>query len=347
VEETLEQDRFAGCLLGGAVGDALGAPIEFMSLSEIRERFGRRGIERYAPAYGRIGAITDDTQMTLFTAEGLIRARRRFTSRGICNLQVVVWRAYVRWLLTQGEEAPSLDLTAEPDGWLYQQQELHARRSPGATCLSALRQATRETATRAANDSKGCGGVVRIAPVGLLAIGPFECGADIAAITHGHPTGQLAAGFLAHTIGMIVRGASLRAAIDSAMEELQKRAEHEECTAAVRAALEAAEAETEVGPEAVEDLGAGWVAEEALAIAIFCALKADDFAHGVRLAVNHSGDSDSAGAITGNLLGALWGKQAIPSEFFRDLELREVIEQVATDLARPPDEKDCSRYPPW
>lgn len=67
------QARFLGCLLGGAAGDALGAPVEFMSRAEILRRFGPKGIAQYAPAYGGLGTITDDTQMTLFTAEGLIR----------------------------------------------------------------------------------------------------------------------------------------------------------------------------------------------------------------------------------------------------------------------------------
>ncbi|MFP4649261.1 MAG: ADP-ribosylglycohydrolase family protein [Halorhodospira sp.] len=69
----MAQERFLGCLLAGAVGDALGAPVEFLSRDEIRRRFGSEGVTRYAPAYGGLGRITDDTQMTLFTAEGLLR----------------------------------------------------------------------------------------------------------------------------------------------------------------------------------------------------------------------------------------------------------------------------------
>lgn len=67
---SLSIDQVRGSLLGGAVGDALGAAVEFQSLAEIRSRFGPAGILDYAPAFGRLGAITDDTQMTLFTAEG-------------------------------------------------------------------------------------------------------------------------------------------------------------------------------------------------------------------------------------------------------------------------------------
>ncbi len=61
--------RVRGTLLGGAVGDALGAPVEFLSLASIRRQFGEAGIRDYAPAFGRSGSITDDTQMSLFTAE--------------------------------------------------------------------------------------------------------------------------------------------------------------------------------------------------------------------------------------------------------------------------------------
>src|SRR5579883_1882250 len=132
-----ERDRFLGCLLGGAVGDALGAPVEFWSLAEIRGRLGPAGVTEYLPAYGRRGAITDDTQMTLFTAEGLLRADNRGREKGIADPLAVVHRAYLRWLRTQDERPPA---RPDPeDGWLLALPELHSRRAPGNTCLSALR----------------------------------------------------------------------------------------------------------------------------------------------------------------------------------------------------------------
>ncbi|RPJ69686.1 MAG: ADP-ribosylglycohydrolase family protein, partial [Acidobacteria bacterium] len=162
------RSKFLGCLLGGAVGDALGAPVEFMSLAEIRRRFGPRGVEDYAPAYGRRGAITDDTQMTLFTAEGLIRGLVRWRSKGIAHVPSVVAHAYLRWLRTQGESsACKVDDPDEDRGWLYSQRELHHRRAPGNTCLSALRE-MKTLGAPARNTSKGCGGVMRVAPAGLL-----------------------------------------------------------------------------------------------------------------------------------------------------------------------------------
>ena len=80
-------------------------------------------------------------------------------------------------------------------------------------------------------------------------------------------------------------------------------------------------------------MGEGWVGEEALAIGLYCALDAgNDFVRGVRLAVNHGGDSDSTGSITGNILGALLGEKAIPSAWLARLEVCEVIRKVGEEL---------------
>lgn len=79
-------DRLTGCMLGGAVGDALAAPVEFMSLPNIRAQFGSAGVTDYAPGYGRIGAVTDDTQMPLWTADGLLHAECPGSQRGVGNV---------------------------------------------------------------------------------------------------------------------------------------------------------------------------------------------------------------------------------------------------------------------
>lgn len=334
------QQRFLGCLLGGAVGDALGAPIEFLSREQILQRFGPEGVTCYAPAYGGLGRITDDTQMTLFTAEGLLRGWVRGCFRGITTFAGVTAHAYLRWLQTQGESCEhDLRIGNDEPGWLFGHRELHARRAPGNTCLSALR-AMPSLGAPARNDSKGCGGVMRVAPVGLFAWqfrqrepldAAFALGAEIAALTHGHPTGSLTAGVLAVMVLKLVDGATLAQSLDAAKDCLRKHVQHEESLRALEQA-EALAASDTPRAEAIAQLGQGWVAEEALAIAVYCALVARDFADGVLLAVNHDGDSDSTGAIAGNLLGAQWGVQAIPVEWLAPLELRAVIEELAQDL---------------
>jgi len=350
-------DRIRGSLLGGAVGDALGAAIEFMPMSEIRNRFGPSGARDYAPAYGRRGAITDDTQMTLFTAEGVIRAWVRAEERGICSPPGVIHHAYFRWLLTQ-HERPTADFKIGTDGWLFATPGLHSRRAPGNTCLGALRNAAGfGEPSIARNDSKGCGGVMRVAPIGLFApaIGDdkqvFTMAADAAALTHGHPTGFLAAGYLAAVIAALCRGKPMLRALDVADAELRRQKHATEVRRAVDAARKLA-AGGRPTPEKLETLGGGWVAEEALAIAICCAMVAEDFADGVLLAVNHSGDSDSTGSITGNLLGAQLGVRSIPIGWLNELELRAEIDRIAADLeaiasGQMTSEQAWEAYPGW
>lgn len=337
------QERFTGCLLGGAVGDALGAPVEFMSRQRIHQQFGPQGITDYAPAFGGLGVITDDTQMTLFTAEGLLRADVRGSMRGMCHPPSVIAHAYLRWLVTQGvEPAPEIregllkqGLEGAP-GWLIQHRELHYRRAPGNTCLSALQSMTR-LGDVAINNSKGCGGVMRAAPVGLYLwpsrdVGAaFELACETAAITHAHPSGILPAGVLAALILQLLHGNTLHGALKLAMAELQEHADHEETSQFLITAIELAD--SSLSPEqAIAFLGEGWVAEEALAIAVYCALIAENFRHGVMLAVNHDGDSDSTGAIAGNILGVMYGIKAVPTSWLEPLELREVITEIANDL---------------
>lgn len=367
-------DRVAGCLLAGAVGDALGAGIEFDSLAAIRARFGPRGVTGYVPAYGRRGALTDDTQMTLFTVEGLIRAWARGREKGVCHPPAVVWHAYHRWLVTQGDAAERVGRlhfarghSPWPDGWLVSEPRLHSARAPGNTCLSALRSGKMGTPLGAhpaaaeplkVNDSKGCGGVMRAAPAGLVRWplpAAFGLGADVAAITHGHPSGYLAAGVLAATVAALVEGATVGDALELARRELAGRQGNAETAAALDAAVALAARGTPA-PEQLEALGGGWVAEEALAIAVCCALAGERLGsprEALLLAVNHSGDSDSTGAITGNLLGALWGRGGAPDDLLGGLELRDVVEALAEDLVRevlgvvPPGEEWGERYPGW
>ena len=312
-----ERDRFLGCLLGGAVGDALGAPVEFLSLAEIRRTYGEGGIRDFAPAYGRKGAITDDTQMSLFTAEGLIRGLVRLAGKGITTYPGVTAHAYHRWLRTQGCHSLCETVDTENcDGWLAGHRELHHRRAPGNTCLDALRQMKWFCDFPARNNSKGCGGVMRVAPVGLFLWRDeperaFDLGAEVASITHGHPTGSLSAGVFAAVIAGLAAGRTLDDSLAVARRLLETRPDHAETQAALEQAVTLAA--SNVPPEkAIARLGQGWVAEEALAVGIYCALVAKDFCEGVILAVNHGGDSDSTGSMAGNLLGTMHGVNAIP-----------------------------------
>jgi ADP-ribosylglycohydrolase len=255
--------------------------------------------------------------------------------------------AYLLWLETQGGAVQaSAGREREPRGWLMQIPELWQRRAPGTTCLRAL-ESMCTPGEPARNDRKGCGGVMRAAPVGLAAQQirgesrgewAFARGVEIAALTHGHPTGQLPAGVLAMAVARLCEGASLQRAIADATVVLASWPDHRETLLAIEHAQRLA---TQAVPpdDAIGDLGEGWVAEEALAIAVYCALVAKDFTHGVLLAVNHGGDSDSTGAIAGNLLGACLGMGAIPLRWQETVELSNVLIEIADDL------EACGRWP--
>jgi ADP-ribosylglycohydrolase len=345
-----DPDRIVGCLLGGAIGDALGAPVEGASTAQIRVRYGEDGLTDYDGA----GAITAGTQLTLATAEALIQASIRARSKGIGGATggLLQW-AYLRWLRTQDEDVPGRVPLGET--WLSAQPEMRARRAPARTCLSALRKADERdkpghplgTAESPINDSKGCGGVVRAAPAGF-GFSPrapggvpacrgaaFEDGCTAAALTHGHPSGHLPAGVLAATVWGLLRGAGLPDALQAARAELETRPGHDETSRALDAATALADAGPPA-PERLETLGRGWVGDEALAIAVCAALPAtepEDVRSALLSAVNHSGDSDSTGAICGNLLGARHGTAGLPGDWQSGVEARRIIIQVAADAA--------------
>jgi ADP-ribosylglycohydrolase len=301
------------------------------------------------PIGDRRGLVTDDTQMTLFTVEGMIQAGIR-RDRGLGFSLAVVHGGYHHWFDTQEREGPD-ELASEdgkaPHSWLLAQQWLYARRSPGRTCLEALAANRRggephpQLGVAANNDSKGCGAVMRSAPFGLLPPGQpsrparvFDMAVEAAGYTHGHATGQLAAGALAALVAGTVDGAGLDEALDAALAILGTKTGHEETTAALAAARQA-HARGGSGPEVVESLGQGWTAEEALAIAVYCALtfpEPEQMLDALALAVTHSGDSDSTGAICGNILGALHGDTALPPALAFEVEGRGTILQIADDF---------------
>ncbi|MBY8884844.1 ADP-ribosylglycohydrolase family protein [Streptomyces sp. PTM05] len=328
------RSRVRGCLLGGAIGDALGAGIEFDSLDAIRRTHGEAGVTDYVPAFGRRGAITDDTQMTMFTMEGLIRAHVR-RDAGVWHPPTDVHRAYLRWATTQADWGP--DERKKDQGWLAREEWLYSRRAPGQACLSGLGDERMGTPAAPKNPrSKGCGTVMRSAPFGLL-VGwepglVFQLAVECAAQTHGHPTGYLSAGAFAVIVHALAHGEPLDAAVQRALAHLAPQSGHEETTEALRAALGAVRQGLPT-PERVQSLGEGWTAEEALAIGVYCALVAEDVRHGLLLAVNHSGDSDSTGSICGNLLGVQHGETALPPAWVVELEGRGALLTLADDFA--------------
>lgn len=336
-------DRYRGCFIGGAAGDALGYAVEFLEDMEIFQKYGESGITEYDLVDG-IAQISDDTQMTLFTANGLLLGATHGRTQGIMETYPsYIALCYLDWLKTQNAEKLGFE---KPDySWLNNIPAMNHSRAPGLTCIRSLMQGDLGSTAEPKNDSKGCGGIMRVAPIGLY-FEEKDCmieeidriGAETAALTHGHELGYMPAAALVHIIHIAAHHpeAALLFAVEDSMRtlpELFPNAEHlNDLLGILQRAVELSK-ENWNDLDAIRELGEGWVAEETLAIAVYCSLKyQDDFSKALIAAVNHSGDSDSTGAVTGNILGAYLGLSKIPQKYLDKLELQDVILEIADDL---------------
>ena len=367
-------DRIRGALIGGAVGDALGYPVEFMTYDSMVQAYGKNGITRFELTRG-IAEFSDDTQMTLFTANGLLNGiirNRRFHKD--TPLADYVSSAYADWYgtqLLQGRMIPE----NERDCWLASVPQLYSLRAPGNTCLSAIEQ--RRCGMEVCNHSKGCGGIMRVAPVAFAFGGAGQSDArekfvrqagiirlacEVARLTHLHPLGFLPAGVMAHLLHRIVHaferittdwvkrtvfeglwfldhltdpatGTSYNVLYPEALDEMNTM---------ILKTFRLASATTD-DVESVRQLGQGWTGDEALYIALYCATRHLDHPGDALVAsVNHDGDSDSTGSVTGNIMGAIHGYEAMKEQNLfcpegknleETLELTNVILAIADDLA--------------
>ena len=352
-----EKDRIRGSLIGGAIGDALGYPVEFIyDYRTIQKKYGEEGITRYDTRHcwkdeseqdGKAW-ISDDTQMTLFTACGLLNAQADIAKTSLDPDTIrrqSICSAYLEWYYTQVGKPYKKPF----DCWIRRCPEINQRRAPGNTCLGSLMEI--HNGREPHNNSKGCGGVMRVAPIALFGLGPSrfssleamdKMAADAAELTHQNPLGYIPAAMMVHIIYRLATDpAPTRDALYAYTEEAMKTMDvlypaHASSMEYMRMLVKKAftfAASDLADHEAIQLIGGGWVGDEALAIALYCAAKYfDDFEKAMIAAVNHAGDSDSTGAITGNILGAAIGYEALPEFYKKDLELHDVIIHVADDL---------------
>ena len=326
-------DRVLGCMLGGAVGDALGYRVEFLSRAEIDARYGDAGVGE--PALNEVGEanVSDDTQMTLFTADGLLESIGRRGRLDTVDVLSAVRDATLTWFAMQQGQSPAPGASR-----LSRYTVLGKQQAPGTTCMGASRLGATGTVEAPINHSKGCGGVMRVAAVGLIQdLSPsqaFELATRCAAQTHGHPSGHLSAGVLAAVVRGLVEQLDLVDAVIEALAIARAWPGADETVAAVERALELVDAVDRDRHGAITQLGQGWHGDEALAIGVYSALAASDFRDAVRTASNHGGDSDSTASIAGQIHGAWKGLAGIPNAWIRRLDALDPLLDVAGRLLR-------------
>lgn len=315
-------DRIAGSLYGLAFGDALAKPTEFLTVEEIDRQFGPDGP---ADLVGDPALVTDDTQMALAVAWAL-RDVDRYTADA---LEPRLRERFIAW-------------ARSPEN----------NRAPGMTCLRAIGGLAEGTPWVEATiaGSKGCGANMRVTPVGLLPGLDLDVLAGVsqlqAAMTHGHPTALAASELTAYATRILVDGADL-ADVPAAL--LARCAERrsiyledwlghlwrtpgattpadfiargwDEC-AAILERLVAVLAQPDDGRDACLATGEGWIAEEALATGLHCAIRhADDPVACLVRAARTSGDSDSIAALAGAFVGAVHGVDAWPADWITRIE---------------------------
>ncbi|WP_284984664.1 ADP-ribosylglycohydrolase family protein [Arthrobacter sp. efr-133-TYG-118] len=342
------ESRVRGCLLGGALGDSLGYAVEFDDVATIRSRFGAAGLTSFGQLDGG-SHFSDDTQMTLYTVDGLVEALEWANDGVAADETACLWLAYLRWLATQGVALPSSAPVPQPR-WIDSQDVLRHRRHPGKACLSGLATGQMGTKFRPVNpESKGCGTVMRSAPFGLVPhiseATVYKLSTDAASLTHGHPSARQSAGAFSVLVHRLSAGEDVRTAAEHALSVVSALPDPApELLDRLREALELSSAGTLLSPEELTgQLGEGWVAEEALAVGLYAVLAttaaaetqrdpAAHFRQAIAVALNHNGDSDSTASIAGNILGALHGEEALPPDWLEALEAPDVIRGMAQRL---------------
>lgn len=320
-----KNNKIRGSLIGGAIGDALGYQIEFKRNIKDKE------ITKYQDDKG---IISDDT-----TANALLWRETRGHLRGIAMPAVrAIYEAYLDWLDTQNNTN-----NHESFSWIKEIPELNIKRAPGNTCLSSLSSGKMGTIEEPLNNSKGCGGIMRVAPIGLYVRDSKtagKVGAESSAITHGHPLGILPCYILSSMLNMIVYNhETIETALDKSIcqyyDEFNKfnNDDVDYFIELINKAKKLAKEDLS-DVEAISKLGEGWVAEETFAIAIYSCLKyPNNFQDAIVCSVNHDGDSDSTGAVTGNIIGAYLGYDEIPSYYKDNVELKDIILELADDMS--------------
>ncbi|MFH1747699.1 MAG: ADP-ribosylglycohydrolase family protein [Planctomycetota bacterium] len=300
--------RYEGVMLGLAIGDALGWPVEFLPLDDIRANYGPDGITDLEPSQSHpAGTFTDDTQMTLAIGRAILS--KGADSEGMFIGEVA--REFVAW-----SRSPEND------------------RAPGSTCMAGCRTLARDPDWSAPghNNSKGCGTAMRSAPIGLAWHGDEEritrLASQVSELTHGHRTA---------TAGGVATALLITWALDEISPEqmLPRLIQHtrpisEEFVAKVEQVHTVLDKEPE---SAYAVLGEAWTADEAIACALYAFWRSPrDYRRTVVTAVNMDGDSDSVGCIAGAISGAFNGVDAIPGDWRATIEQADYLVEVARAL---------------
>lgn len=334
----IEPGVFQGCLLGMAVGDAMGAPIDGKRYQEICQMYGPAGLLGYDSANG-LAEITSYSQVALFAANGLLVGSARGQSSSKDLLRYVT-KALKEWARVQ-------HLPGSPEKrvcWLCHIPQMRRRRCMDPRTLDALTRDALGTPQSPANQGAGPGTLTAVIP-GALFFQPERMdfwdigllGAQTVALTHGDPVTYLSGALLAYAVAGIVhdRECDMETQFTNAAEAVSAQFPGQpaiKLQMLLQEAIALAKNPRVSQVQAMERLECN-TAAQVLAGAVYAVVSSNgDFDAAMITAVNHSGKSAAVGAVTGALLGAAQGEKALP-EFYMDcLDCDSVIRELAADL---------------
>lgn len=331
---------YRGCLLGMAVGDAMGYPVDKKSWDEICEDYGPNGLLGYDLVNGSAD-ITSHTQMAAFVCNGLLLGVIRGNPDKYSRFMAMSLREWAKSQQFRGA-------TEKTFCWLAQVPEMRRRYCMDTRMLDALNREVLGTPEAPVFQSAFPGALTASVAVGLChetaklelpQIG--RLGAEAVAYTHGDPEAFLSGAFLAYSIAGILREpqAPIAKVFSSAAEAVQNQfAETYPQADMIKEKVEKALVLTkdpELTPLAAMTLLGCRTAAECIAGAVYAStIHMANFDEAMIAAVNHSGRSCAVGAITGALLGARLGVDALPEFYLESLETADVLSELAEDLAQ-------------
>ena len=340
------ESRFEGALLGGACGDALGYPVEHKVHSQIVSIYGENGIQKMEVSDTGEALITDDTQMTIYTAQGLIHAAEN--NCGFSETVSEVHKSYLRWigsLLHNELEIAQLYQSLYPGkdllyNNLLEKEEnagLASKMCRGGSTFTALLSGNKYSPSNPATEGVRCGTTMRSAPIALYCYQnpelAFSLACECAALTHGHRSAYLSAGVMCMLMSYLLSGMEMREAIDTTLAYLEKQDNSSSLLGVLRKGIALAESPCPKPVEDIQKIGLGWRADENLAIVLYCCVR---FGKNIRDAliacVNHDGDSDSVAAVCGNVMGAYVGREGLPEEYVNCVQFKDLLVSQANRL---------------
>lgn len=331
-----------GCLLGIAIGDALGYATDGKSWEEIRRDYGDSGLQGYDLKNSDWAEITSYTQLAAFTACGLLSG---LTRSGDKEHLKYITGAMQEWAQCQkNRAAPYRGLC-----WVAQLPQLRRRTCMDTRMVESLTRWRPGSLRRPANSFSAPSAITAAAAVGVFfepgRMDPTEIGilaAQTVALTHGDPETFLAGAVVAYVLAGILQDPELtlaeqyQQAVQITAQQFEKRHPQEMAalTAKVNKAISMVK-HLELEPRQVmEMLGCGTAAECMAGAMYACLIHPGNFDEAVTVAVNHGGRTCATGALTGAIMGARLGDAVLKDFYLESLECTQALLCLADDLDR-------------